>query len=361
MASIHRFSHIYLLLIVLLALLPIPTFAALPYKGADISSVLMLENQGRTFSDTSGTVKPFEQILAEAGANSIRQRVWVDPEDGNYNLDYNVELARRVSEAGMGVYLDLHYSDTWADPAHQTTPAAWSSYNIGDLKWAVYNYTLDVCNRFASENIPVSIISIGNEIRAGLLWPLGSADSYYNIADILHSASAGVKDSALSPQPQIMIHLDNAWNWDQQSYWYDTVLAQGPLIASDFDMMGVSYYPFYNEGATMQALEDTMTRMGEAYGKPILVVETDWPVACPNPTYQFPEDIKDIPFSVEGQRAFVKEVAAVVERVEYGQGLYYWEPGFLGNAGLGSSCEDNLMVSDDTGRAYESLLVFGGI
>jgi arabinogalactan endo-1,4-beta-galactosidase len=55
---------------------------------------------------------PLEQILAQAGVNSIRQRIWVNPSDGNYNLDYNVALARRVRAAGMSVYLNLHFSDT---------------------------------------------------------------------------------------------------------------------------------------------------------------------------------------------------------------------------------------------------------
>lgn len=86
--------------------------AALEYSGADISSLIMLENEGKTFMTESGTEMPFEQILAEGGANAARQRVWVNPEDGNYDLDYNVELAGRVRAAGMSVYLDLHYSDT---------------------------------------------------------------------------------------------------------------------------------------------------------------------------------------------------------------------------------------------------------
>ena len=89
-----------------------PVLGALQYSGADISSLLMLENQGRTFQSESGQEMPFEKIMAQAGANAARQRVWVNPSDGNYNLDYNVELAGRVRDAGMSVYLDLHYSDT---------------------------------------------------------------------------------------------------------------------------------------------------------------------------------------------------------------------------------------------------------
>ena len=96
--------------------------ATLQFKGADISSLLTLEKSGKSYKSTSGAVTPFEKLLAQSGANSVRQRVWVNPSDGVYNLDYNVQLAKRVKSAGMSVYLDLHLSDTWADPAHQVSP-----------------------------------------------------------------------------------------------------------------------------------------------------------------------------------------------------------------------------------------------
>jgi arabinogalactan endo-1,4-beta-galactosidase len=140
----------------------------------------------------------------------VRQRVWVNPWDGNYNLDYNIQLARRAKAAGLGLYINFHYSDTWADPAHQTTPAGWPS-DINNLAWKLYNYTLDSMNRFADSGIQVDIVSIGNEITQGLLWPLGKTNNWYNIARLLHSAAWGVKDSRLNPKPKIMVHLDNGW------------------------------------------------------------------------------------------------------------------------------------------------------
>lgn len=93
------------------------------YRGADISSLLVVEEEtaGVSFyKNLQGQPQPFETILAENGVNSVRQRLWVDPEDGVYGLEYNLELAGRVvRRAGMSVYLDMHLSDTWADPGHQ--------------------------------------------------------------------------------------------------------------------------------------------------------------------------------------------------------------------------------------------------
>ncbi|KAL4868818.1 hypothetical protein BDV12DRAFT_93724 [Aspergillus spectabilis] len=336
------------------------TRAALTYRGADISSLLVEEDAGVVYKNLNGETQSLESILADNGFNSIRQRVWVSPSDGVYNLDYNLELARRVQAAGMSIYLDLHLSDTWADPSHQTTPSSWSTTNIDTLTWQVYNYTLEVCNTFSANNIPVDIVSVGNEIRNGLLWPLGSTSNFNNIARILHSGAWGVKDSDLSSTPQIMIHLDNGWDWEAQKYFYDTVLASGSLVSSDFDLIGVSYYPFYNANATLASLESSLSNIRATYGKDVMVVEANWPVSCPNPEYEFPADIAGIPFSVEGQKTFVRDVAEVLEG-SGALGLYYWEPGWVHNAGLGSSCYDNLMVDWETETVRESVAVFGEI
>lgn len=101
------------------------TSATLTYRGADWSSVTVEEAAGVSYSDASGSAASLENILADAGITTVRQRVWVNPSDGNYNLDYNLALAKRAQAAGMGVYVDLHLSDTWADPANQEIPSAW--------------------------------------------------------------------------------------------------------------------------------------------------------------------------------------------------------------------------------------------
>ncbi|CAL3968189.1 hypothetical protein PZA11_006807 [Diplocarpon coronariae] len=333
--------------------------AALTFKGVDWSSLLVEEAAGVTYKTTAGKTEPLESILVASGVNTVRQRIWVKPSDGNYNLDYNLKLARRAKAAGMHVYLTIHFSDTWADPSNQKLPAGWPS-KIEDLSWTVYNYTREISNAFAAANIPLPIVSIGNEITNGLLFPTGSTDSFHNIATILHSASAGIKDSQLAAKPQIMIHLDNGWKWETQKWWYTSVLAAGPLFATDFEIMGVSYYPFYNELATLANLATSLKDMASAWGKSIMVVETDWPVACASPKFPFPADTSAIPFSVDGQTTWMKRVAAVVASVKGGNGLFYWEPAWVHNGGLGSSCTDNLMV-DQKGVARSSLGVFSSI
>ncbi|KAK0389533.1 hypothetical protein NLU13_3108 [Sarocladium strictum] len=343
-----------------LALVALPAIAnALQYVGVDWSSVLVEERAGISYTSQSGASQPLERILANAGVNTVRQRVWVNPSNGDYNLDYNIAIAKRAQAQGLQLYIDLHLSDTWADPAHQDIPSGWPR-DIENLSWRLYNYTLQVSNRLAAKGLRPSIISVGNEIRGGLLWPTGKYDQLHNIAQLLHSGAWGIKDSNLNPKPKIMLHLDNGWDWSVQEWFYSSVLAQGPLSLSDFDMMGVSFYPFYGEQATMSNLQNALKNMRSRWGKELVVAETNWPTQCSSPQYPFPADVRDIPFSAAGQATYMQRLASVVSSISGGVGLFYWEPAWVDNQALGSSCSSNTMFSWP-GRALSSLSVFSRI
>ncbi|KAB8230721.1 hypothetical protein ETB97_003009 [Aspergillus alliaceus] len=341
----------------LFATLPlVANAAALTYHGADISSVFLEEKAGVAYKNLDGKTQPLETILTDNGVNSIRQRVWV--KNGDYDLIYNINLAKRVAATGASIYLDLHYSDDWADPKHQTTPGGWSTDDINKLSDQIYQYTLSVCNEFAAAKLSVELVSIGNEITSGFLWPLGKTPNYDNIARLLHSGAWGVKDSKLAKKPKILIHLDNGWDWEQQKYFYDTTLATGILKSEDFDVIGLSYYPFYNEKATLASLKTSVLNIQKTYNKEVIVVETNWPVKCSSPEFPFPSDLKDIPFSEEGQVTFLQRLSETLTASK-GTGYFYWEPAWTKNAGLGSSCEDNLLVDYNTNQIRSSVKAFG--
>lgn len=71
-----------------------------------------------------------------------------------------------------------------------------------------------------------------------------------------------------------------------------------------------------------------------------MVVETDWPEACSSVSLSEPS----IPVSASGQSTWVKDVENVLSGLPNGRGIgiSYWEPGWIGNAGLGSSCSVSL-------------------
>ena len=119
--------------ITLLAIISV-TQAALTYKGVDWSSLLIEEAAGKSYKTTSGTTEPLETILKNSGVNTVRQRLWVNPSSGDYNLAYNLKLAQRAHAAGLNIYLDMHLSDTWADPGHQVRSHAVNGVTINQLQ-----------------------------------------------------------------------------------------------------------------------------------------------------------------------------------------------------------------------------------
>ena len=102
-----------------LSLLAATASAALQFKGVDWSSVLVEEAAGKTYKNSANNVYPLETLLKASGVNTVRQRIWEAPSGGTYDLAYNIKLAKRAKAAGLKVFLDVHYSSTWADPTHQ--------------------------------------------------------------------------------------------------------------------------------------------------------------------------------------------------------------------------------------------------
>ncbi|KAI0720349.1 arabinogalactan endo-1,4-beta-galactosidase [Cerioporus squamosus] len=323
--------------------------SALTYHGADISSLAVVEKQGVRYSD-NGQGQPFETILKNHGMNAARIRIWTT---GDYNLQYGLALARRVKAAGMTLIVDLHYSDTWADPGKQAIPSGWPT-NLDGLNTQIYNYTLNLVQSFANQGTPIDILQVGNEINNGMLWPVGQTSSagFHPLSELLHSAINGAKAAG---NPKILIHLANGWNWSGLNSWFSGVFVPGALQASQVDIIGVSFYPFYDSGATLNNLKSSLTNLANTYGKPIVVAETDWPVSCSGVQLTEPS----IPVSTSGQATWTNDIKNILAGLPNGrgQGIFYWEPGWVGSANLGSSCADNLLVTS-SGATRDSINIF---
>ena len=123
-------------------------------KGADVSWLSQLEAEGYTFSNAAGVQKECMQLLKEdCGVNAIRLRVWVNPEKGWNNIDDVVYKARRANALGLRLMIDFHFSDTWADPGNQITPAAWADYDLDQLKEAVADHVNEMLSKLKKLNI----------------------------------------------------------------------------------------------------------------------------------------------------------------------------------------------------------------
>src|SRR5258708_15775640 len=94
--------------------------------------------------------------------------------------------------------------------------------------------------------LPIYMVQIGNEIRNGMLWPLGWADAWSgagwdNLGTLLRAGVAGAAD-APGPTPRIVIHFDQGGDNAFSRVFFDRVVQQGV----PFDVIGLSYYPFWH-------------------------------------------------------------------------------------------------------------------
>ncbi|KAJ3783581.1 glycoside hydrolase family 53 protein [Lentinula boryana] len=338
----------------LVLLVSLPLGNCLTYHGADYSSLVNLEDSGITYKD-SGTSEKFDTILANHGVNLARIRIWTSTNDADYSLDYGLALAERAVAAGMSLLIDLHYSDTWADPGDQATPSSWPT-DLDGLNTEIYDYTNSLVTAFANQGTPIDFLQIGNEINSGILFPTGeiSVNGYSPLSQLLHSAANGAHDA--SDSVKIVVHLANGWDGSAMSSFYEQIFIQGEFATTDFDVMGFSFYPFYDSAATYSALQSSLDNLVATYGKDVMIVETDWPSSgsCSGVTLS-----EDFAISTSGQESWVSGITEILAGLSDGHGLgvVYWEPGWIGNDGLGSGCSDNLVV-DDSGNTLASIDLF---
>ncbi len=335
------------------------------YKGMDISTLLEVEKCGGKFYD-SGKEEDLLTILKNYDVNAVRIRLWNDPysEEGEpYGAgtnDFNsvLELSGRAKEKGLDILLDYHYSDFWADPGKQFIPKAWRGYSVDELEQAVYDYTRETLLKLEKEGLLPDMVQVGNELTNGLLWPYGKTPNYDNIARFVKAGVRAVRE--VSDKIKVMIHLDNGGNNELYREWFDNFVKRG----GDFDIIGLSYYPFWH--GTFDMLENNMKDIAVRFGKELIIAEVSMGYTMEDyASYEKlspskrkgmatrPELAEKIeyPMTKEGQTEFMKELFRRIERVpeNKGRGFFYWEPAWIPVPGSGWAVESSLKYIEDKG------------
>jgi len=331
------------------------------YKGADISFLPQWTDEGMQVRDRDGSEIDAFALLKKYGVNSVRLRIWNDPArvpeaKGYCSLEHTLKMAEKIKENGMSFLLDFHYSDFWADPANQRKPAAWENLDFKRLREAVYAYTKDTLQAFEKEGLLPDMVQIGNEIRSGLLFPEGEVPDYAGMVKLVNAGIEGARAVAGPDRMKVMIHLDQGGRYAWLHEWFEKSFAAGLL---DFDLIGLSYYPFWH--GTFLDLEDSMKRLLEDYGKPILIVETAYAWRESDRGFIDKDQVRigGVEASPEGQRRVLEYVMHLVAGLpgEMGRGVYYWEPLCIPRP-EGSGWAENMGLLDSTGAALEGFEAF---
>jgi arabinogalactan endo-1,4-beta-galactosidase len=293
-----------------------PALATSPVVGADVGWLTQLESMGYTWTDTTGASGSALQILKNAGVNTIRIRTFVNPTIttgalgvGDLDQAGSIALAKTASAMGFKIVIDFHYSDTWADPGHQTPPAAWASDSYAQLQTDVYNYTYNFMTALVAAGVTPQYVQVGNEINTGMLWPIGAVGSttvngndFTQVTGLINSGYNAVK--AASSTSQVVIHLATVSNLTTLEWFFDGLTAAG----GKFDVIGGSYY---DGPSNITTVTTNLQTLASRYSKPVLICEIGYSYSDPANAYT----------DVQGA---IKAMNAVPNNM--GLGVIYWEP-----------------------------------
>lgn len=284
-------------------------------SGVDISSYPEIMETAPSFYDSNGDPVNFLTELKNNGVNSVRLRLWVNPINEHSGFNEVKTFANQLRSMGFKIWLTLHYSDTWADPGNQITPAAWPTHNFEKLTDSVYAYTFKVVSE-----IHPDYIQVGNEINNGFLHPSGDITQYPNqFITLMQTAIAAVRTG--SNAAQIIVHYAGTngaeWFFDQ-------------LNSLDYDIIGLSYYPIWH-GKSLNNLSSTLQTLSLTHGKNVLICETaypftlnwnDWTTNIIGSDEQIIAE--EYPASPKGQTDYIKDIKALTLNLDNGVGFCYW-------------------------------------
>ena len=337
-------------------------------NGSDITWITNYEAAGGKFYTTSGKpIDPFA-MLKSAKASVARIRVFVNPTQRNGRLDDAIALASRAKAAGLEVCIDLHFSDTWADPGAQWTPAGWSTSYVSLLAEQLAGYTTATLNEFTRRNIKIDYVQLGNEITNGFLWPLGKIDSsnpnqWRNLSS-LHNAAANALRQGM-PGAKSILHLDCGGDASRTRWWLG--MADTYKIRN-FDIVGLSYYPQWH--GSIKNLTETLEVVSWEFGKKVLIAETAYPYTSQtfggdviNPQKTI---LPGYPLTPSGQAAFLRKLKTIVKGLPLGNGVgVWWWEGLAGRVAIpGKPVVDfgmtNSTLIDTRSRPLSALAALSG-
>ena len=310
------------------------TLRAQKYVGGDISLLTKYEENGANYKDVDGNnIDNVLAFLKGQDMNAMRVRLFVDPNNATkaekgqgvcQDLNFVKNLGKKIKDAGLKFMLDFHYSDTWADPGKQGTPASWIEVNTPTYEY-IYTYTKESLQVLVDAGATPDFIQIGNEISFGMLWDecKVSANSAWNayldtnwdhLATALKNASKACRE--VCSEAKIIIHTEQCANNPTLDVAFYNRVKDNEV---DYDIIGVSYYPYFK--GPVNKLDNGLTQLETNFPeKKIMVVET----GCGYKYEMGDKDKQYYPLTYEGQRQFTEDLVTMLNNHESVIGLFWW-------------------------------------
>ena len=302
----------------------------------DASAVPSLEAarapQGLYYKNFDGEVEDVFKILKDNGITDIRVRVWNDPTDGkgngygggNCDVDNAVAIARHCKEADLGLIIDFHYSDFWADPGKQTIPKAWKGHSTTQVAKDIYDFTKDSLTKIKETGAKITMVQIGNETTSGLAGTTDWAKNNATICNYINNGAKAVREvtgDRVNGGARVAVHFTNPEAGNYLSF-------AGYLDANkvDYDVFGSSFYPYWH--GTLENLANQLTAVHNRYNKEVMCLETSYAFTLEDFDGYGDTGLDTLtqPTTVQGQSNAVRDVIKTIADLgDWGLGISYWE------------------------------------
>ncbi|MCR5503165.1 MAG: glycosyl hydrolase 53 family protein [Lachnospiraceae bacterium] len=325
-------------------------------RGMDISSLIAEEESGVRYHDEEGNEEDLLKILADAGLNYVRVRVWNDPYDeegrsyggGHCDLDTAVKIGQRAAKYGLKTCVDFHYSDFWADPGKQMSPKAWKKMTTDEKLEAIAAYTKESLKILLDNGVDVAMVQVGNETNNGIAGIRNEENTFKMIA----AGCKAVREFSEGSGKKILtaVHFTQIDDHDGTLKKAEGLKKAG----ADYDVFGVSYYTYWH--GDFENMKRVLTDIRETYGVDTCVMETAYPYTdkegdgTGNSIAGDTDPVDGYPVSVEGQAKNLRDVMASANEAG-ALGVFYWEGAWIP---VGSEPEENRQKWEEFGSGWAS-------
>lgn len=313
----YKYQYLFLLILVILFTSCTKTesnpIKYVSVRGCDMSLIGDIRHVGVKVYDSQRNEGDMIDIIKKSGCNLVRLRVWHNDADNLFEVENLKSICDELRSKGLSIMLSIHYSDTWADPSHQTKPNLWNTQNINVLSDSVYNYTAKTIQLLKPD-----YVQIGNEINNGFLWPQGHFSNLDGMKMLIKRAVSAVREN--SSKTKVILHYAG---YEGAEIFYEK------LTDIDYDIIGISYYPMWH-GKDLDRLKNILTDLNKNFNKSTIIAETSYPFTLSwndmtnNIIGSNSQILMQFAASPEGQRGYLNFIKSITSDSPGCLGFCYW-------------------------------------
>ena len=324
------------------------SLCAQTWRGVDASFLPEMIHHGVVYRTDEGVlIEEPRAWMRDQGVNVVRLRVWHNPHEGLHSSWLEVvDEAEMWHNLGVDVLLDFHFSDTWADPVHQTLPGAWEGMSFEAVKDAMTCHVRCALEVLEARGAPPAMVQLGNEINPGMMWPHGALDNgFVSLSELLQAGTDAVHE--VFPECEVLVHVAGL----QAAPWFFDNLASAGFVP---DMLAVSQYSKWHL-QDLTTVADHVLALSEGMNRPVFLAETAY--AWTSEWYDWTDNLwwtgDETPgyaFSPDGQRDYLAAMDAALSALgpDVSAGWCYWAPDWVASQGETST----------EGSAWENAALF---